>query len=153
MTIWHTNATQNGTDVNGLCLNPLPTFHRAKSGNTKDTGTVGLATMTTMEPNIWEMASVAQTWRRERVCRRIMPKPTPWTASRTPSHSHKETLIQGPAPPAHGTYRATEETPQSICTKVDESLESMMFERHLPDTNAVRRYQPRTWQGTTYESC
>lgn len=25
--------------------------------------------------------------------------------------------MKGPAPPAHGTYRATEETPQSICAK------------------------------------
>ena len=78
-----------------------------------------------------------------------MPKPTPWTASRTPNQSHNETLIQGPAPPAHGTYKATEDTAQSICAKASQQTETQggnvtyLTPTRSADTNREDRKEPR----------
>ena len=88
-----------------------------------------------------------------------MPRPTPCTASRTPNQSHKETLIQGPAPPAHGTYKATEDTPQSICIKAVERSESQcpdityLTPTWRTDTNRKDREEPRVNLAEPSEEC
>lgn len=49
--------------------------------------------MTTAEPSNCAPARVAQTCSRESVWSRIIPRPTPWIASSTPSQSHKATPL------------------------------------------------------------
>lgn len=93
MTIWQTRANQNSQWMNGL-FSPVDGFQMAGLGNTLPgptlSGAVPRASMTMHEPRSWAPAKVAQTCRRERVWSRIIPRPTPWSASSTPSHSHRQ---------------------------------------------------------------
>ena len=79
-----------------------------KSGKTSPgpilSGAVALARMVAMEPRTCAAMSVKKTWKRVRVCRSIMPKPTPWMESRTPSHSHRllPAIADAAGPPAQG---------------------------------------------------
>jgi len=84
--------------VNGL-LSPDPLIsHSEGLGNTPPgpflSGAVARATMATMEPTIWASAKVAHTCNRDKVWRRIIPRPTPWMASSTPSQSHKHVPLR-----------------------------------------------------------
>jgi hypothetical protein len=108
---------QKGPDAIGEPLMPSLNVQYEASGKTEPGpirfGAVLRATMTEMEPMtggkpsersargntreshrwegdvLWARASVAQTWSRDSVWRRIMPSPMPWIASRTPSQSQR----------------------------------------------------------------
>ena len=92
-----------------------------KSGNTSPgpirSGAVALATIVATEPRTCAAMSVKRTWNRVSVCRRIIPNPTPCTASNTPSHNHRllpaMALMTGP--PAQGTYWPILLVPHNIC--------------------------------------
>ena len=79
-----------------------------KSGKTSPgpilSGAVALAKMVAMEPSTCAAIRVKKTWKRVSVCSKIMPNPTPCTASRTPSHSHRllPAIADAAGPPAQG---------------------------------------------------
>lgn len=114
-----TTCAPNAIQNHGLlipCTTPLE-----KSGNTSPgpsrSGAVAFATIVTAAPRIWLDTSVTPIWIRVSVCRSIMPKPTPCTASRTPSQSHSVRPARAPAtgpPGIQGTQRPKPEVPQSI---------------------------------------
>ena len=79
-------------------------------------GAQARATMVAMDPRTCAQTRVKMTWKRVSVWRRIMPKPTPWMASRVPSHSQRVLPASAPASgePAHGTHDPMPETAHSI---------------------------------------
>jgi hypothetical protein len=81
MMIWQINATQKAHSASGL-LSPVPLMsQRDGLGNTPPgpflSGAVARAIMATIEPTICARASVAQTCNLDKVCSRIIPRPTP----------------------------------------------------------------------------
>ena len=104
---------------NQVFLSPLPSSI-AKFGNTLEafnlSGAQALATIVAMLPSTCAQMSVKVMWNRVRVCNRIMPNPTPCTASRTPSQSQSVRPTKAPAmgEPAHGTHSPIPEVPHSI---------------------------------------
>jgi len=79
-------------------------------------GAVALAKMVATDPRTCAAIRVNATWILVRVWRKIMPKPTPWIVSNSPSQSHNERLTSADAtgPPAHGRCRPMDEVLQSI---------------------------------------
>lgn len=94
MQSWQASAIQNSHLATGDSASAWDGFHNPRSGKTFPGpirfGAVALATSTDVDPMICAMQSVAETCIRLRVCRRIIPKPTPCTASSTPNQSHNE---------------------------------------------------------------
>lgn len=83
---WKPNAIQNHTFPNASGpavisgeIGPGPILFGAND----------LAQIVAIEPSTWETSNVKQICIRVSVCRRIMPKPRPCSASRTPSQSHR----------------------------------------------------------------
>ena len=96
--IWQNRQTQNSQYPKGLLFPLCPTSQIPGLGNAFPgptfVGEVARATMTVTEPMNCARARVAQTCNRDRVWRRIIPKPAPWIASSTPSHNHSPTPLQ-----------------------------------------------------------
>lgn len=143
MISWQANATQNSQwpktePLIGSCGSYNAKFGKTLAGPIRS-GAVALATRTVVDPMIWAMHKVAATCTLLRVCNKIIPRPTPWIASRTPNQSHSDATMTmwqvqkvsrafevwttlwvhllpkyGPAPPAHGMYRAAPLVPHRI---------------------------------------
>ena len=79
-------------------------------------GAQARATMVATDPRTCAHTKANTTWKRVRVWRRIMPKPTPWMASSVPSQSHRVLPASAPASgePAHGTQDPMPEVAHSI---------------------------------------
>lgn len=98
MTSWETSATQNSQLPKGESLIGSWGSYNPKSGNTLPgpirLGAVALATITAVDPMICARHRVAATCTLLRVCNKIIPRPTPWIASRTPSQSHNDATVK-----------------------------------------------------------
>ena len=79
-------------------------------------GAQARATMVATDPRTCAHTKANTTWNRVSVWRRIMPKPTPWMASRVPSHSQRDLPARAPASgePAQGTQDPMPEVAHSI---------------------------------------
>lgn len=92
-----------------------------KSGKTSPgpilSGAVARARIVAIDPSTCAAMRVKRTWNLVSVCNKIMPNPTPCTASNTPNHNqrHLPAIALAAAPPAHGTYWPILLVPHRIC--------------------------------------
>jgi hypothetical protein len=72
--------------------------------------------MVEMEPRTCAAMRVKVMWKRVMVCSKIMPNPTPCSASRTPSQSQRQRprIADAAAEPAQGRYWPAADVPHSI---------------------------------------
>jgi len=99
---------------------PRPSEPKAKLGKTLPgpvlSGAVRRATIVAIEPSTCAAINVKQIWKRVIVCNKIIPKPTPCSASSTPNHSHRQrpSIAEAIYEPAQGREAPIPEVPQSI---------------------------------------
>jgi len=97
-----------------------PPVPRAKFGKTFPgpvlSGAVSLARIVAIDPNTWAAMSVNVIWNLVIVCRRIIPNPTPCSASKTPSQSQRQrpSRAEPTADPAQERYCPAADVPHSI---------------------------------------
>lgn len=157
---WQNRQTQNSQYPNGLLFPLCPTSQIPGLGNAFPgptfVGEVARATMTVAEPMNCARARVAQTCNRDRVWRRIIPRPAPWIASSTPSHNHSPTPLMinksfQLASDSNSHIRSGNSSPRNIDSH-SRSTPPDLTPPRCSKTNSKDWYKPRVDLGVFYES-
>ena len=99
---------------------PRPLAPNVAFGNTapgpSPSGEHALPTIVVTLPSTWLPIRTKVTWNLVSVCSKIIPNPTPWTASRTPSQSHSARPMSAPdtGEPIHGSQTPIPEVAHHI---------------------------------------